>query len=538
MRYCEHCGKQIQEGIKFCPYCGHKVSLGEDLEKRVATPHKTESVKQTQINQSTGFQEIQEISVLEKWGTSQIINRLVKIYTVIVLVIAAILYGLYKTANSWGESFLDSNSGSQNVKSLLQALQIVPPIYYALIIFAVVILVLSIYRFLRNFKGKVHLIYSVGLGISIYELYHFRDLIDAIHEAGKYTSGSNGLEYFFTSGFTNAISIASRIMQEASTYKSTTIILLLVTAALFVISILSKLQFNNKVTVGSWISMEGTGDPSGKTLDFAYLKKAIHTPKAKKLGIVVIILALCFGGFTVWNKYLNFTSVDALKNVKLEYDGISGEATADIASNQSTYKGDDTKIKNFLSNQVSYSLSKDSEISNGDTITVKAEYNKEQANEIKLKLKDTTKMIKVSGLEHRFHKASEIPTKISTELRSDADEEVESAYEDTDYVTYTNKEFVNSWFIKNGDSGFGDTSDSYVACYKISQTEKSFWDGSQTKSSFFAYVYTDGLTSGYNSDQANWGHTGFGDDITSSNQFQEALASQFDVDEDQVQSMS
>ena len=512
MRYCEHCGKQIQEGIKFCPYCGHKVSLGEDLEKRVATPHKTESVKQTQINQSTGFQEIQEISVLEKWGTSQIINRLVKIYTVIVLVIAAILYGLYKTANSWGESFLDSNSGSQNVKSLLQALQIVPPIYYALIIFAVVILVLSIYRFLRNFKGKVHLIYSVGLGISIYELYHFRDLIDAIHEAGKYTSGSNGLEYFFTSGFTNAISIASRIMQEASTYKSTTIILLLVTAALFVISILSKLQFNNKVTVGSWISME--------------------------VGIVVIILALCFGGFTVWDKYLNFTSVDVLKNVKLEYDGISGEATADIASNQSTYKGDDAKIKSFLSSQVTYSLSKDSEISNGDTIIVKAEYNKEQANEIKLKLKDTTKKIKVSGLEHRFHKASEIPTKISTELRSDADEEVESSYEDTDYVTYTNKKFVNSWFIKDGVSGFGDTSDSYVACYKISETETSFWDGSQTKSSFFAYVYTDGLTSGYNSDQANWGYTGFGDDITSSNQFQEALASQFDVDEDQVQSMS
>lgn len=533
MRYCVKCGKQIQESNKFCPYCGHPVAPVEKLEKRLeAQPQQTiQSSSQT----ATAFKEIQEISFLEKWGSSARINTLMKIYTTIILVVAVILYSILKNADKWAENLLNQENGLETLKNNLQILKIVPFFYYALLIFAIVILVFSIYRFLRNFKGKVHLLYSVGLGISVYEIYHFHDLIDLINQASKYVNQAqtSGLESLFSNDYSSTISTVARIVSNASSYKSTAIILVIVTIALLVLSILSKMQENGKIMVSPWIAME-EGAVSGNVTDITYLKEALTSKKAKKIGITAIVIALCLGGFVTWDKYFNRTNIDVLKNVKLEYDGISGSAGADVSSNKISYKGNDANIKSFLNNDISYSLSKDENISNGDTITVTATYSKSKADELKLNLKDTKKKIKVSGLEHRFAKASDIPSEMLSALRTAANQEINSYYEDGDYDIYK-VTYINSWFIKDDDSYSGDK---YVACYKIDKTEKSFWDGSTTKSNFFAYASCSDLTSRYSAEEATWDSSSIDDEnVTSSTQFQSALADEYSVDEDQVESI-
>lgn len=531
MRYCVKCGKQIQNNNKFCPYCGHPVTPVENLEKRVeaSTPQAP-----TSDDQESQLKEIQEISFLEKWGSSERINKLIKIYTTIVLIIAICLYGMVKNEDKWAENLMKQEDGLETLKGVFQLLQVVPFLYYVLFIFAIIILVFAIYRFLRNFKGKVHLLYSVGLGISVYSIYQFHDIIDLIKQAGKYASQaqSEGLESLFRNDYSDSISTVSNIVSSASSYKTTAIILVIVTVALLIISILSKMQDDNKITVSPWIAMESTQESAPR--DMSYLTNAIVSPKNKRILIGILVLVLCIGGFTVWDKYLNRTDVDVLKNVKLEYDGISGEADADIASNKISYKGDDDEVKEFLNNNITYSLSKDSGIKNGDTITVTAGYNEDRAKELKLNLKDTKKKIKVSGLDHRFDQAGDIPSEMLSTLRNDADEETNNYYEDDDYSTYQ-VTYINSWFIKDEDSYSGDK---YVACYKIDETESSVWDSSTTNSSFFAYAYVGNLNSAYSSDDSSWNVSSIQDDsVTSSKQLQSALASEFTVDEDQVESI-
>lgn len=550
MRYCIRCGKQIQDTNKFCPYCGQPVKPIQDLKKRAEptvvqeeTPQKAatahqETMPSTQPNstapQASTLKEIQANSFLEKWASSERINKLMKIYTTIVLVSAFILYSMVNNAEKWAENILKEDEGLETLKGIFKLLQVIPFLYYVLIIFAFVILGFAIYRFLRNFKGKVHLVYSIGLGISIIAICSFNDIMNLIQQAGGYVNQfeSEGLSSLFRNDYTDTFSTVSKIAANASSYKPTAIILLIVTAALLVIAILSKMQEAGKIAVSPWIAMES--DQTFTTLDVKSLQDAILSPKNKRIGIGILVLLIGIGGFTIWDKYLHRIDVDVLKNVKLEYDGISGDAEADIASNRLSYKGDDEEIKDFLNNDIHYELSKDTEVANGDTITVTALYNKDKADDLKLNLKDTKKKIKVSGLEHSFDKASDIPSEMLSRLRNDADTKIKSDYEDDDYVTYKIT-YINSWFVKNENSYNGDD---YVACYKIDKTEKDYWDGSTTHSNYFAYSYVTGLTSAYTSDDASWYASYIDDDdVTSSNQLQGALATDFGVDESDVQSV-
>lgn len=546
MRYCENCGKQIQENVKFCPYCGHQVRPMEDLKKRMEesenngeteTPVKVETVTPAPNTSVNSFKEINEVSFLEKWGTSARINKLVKIYSGIMLAIMVILFAVYKNADNIANGVLESNDGASTAQGILGLLHVVPVIYYGLIIFGVVILVFTSYRFLRDFKGKVHGVYGVMMAVHLYALYHLHDIFDLMAQLGNYGSQaeSEGFGSLLTNDYSSSLSSLSGLISSMSSYKMTIIVIVMTTILLLVVSILSKMQLENKVTISPWLDVDEGHTVSSGSIDVTSIKNALHSSKVKKIGIGVIVIALCGGGFGIWNKYFNRTDVDVLKNVKLEYDGISGEATASVSSNKISYSGDDTDVKNFLNNDLSYTLSKSTDVSNGDTITVKVSYNKENAEDLKLNLKDTTKKIKVSGLEYRFDQASDIPSFLTATLRQDADVDIYDAYEDTDYDSYK-VTYVKSYFIKSDDAFFGDK---YVACYKIDETDTNSWDGSTSKYTYYAYAYTSDLTSAYSSDDSTWNHSYFdSENVTSSDQLPESIASDFYVEESQVEAIS
>ena len=49
--YCENCGKLIEEGNKFCPYCGTKlVGTDEKVEEEISHEIRTDEIPEQVIN--------------------------------------------------------------------------------------------------------------------------------------------------------------------------------------------------------------------------------------------------------------------------------------------------------------------------------------------------------------------------------------------------------------------------------------------------------------------------------------------------------
>lgn len=157
--------------------------------------------------------------------------------------------------------------------------------------------------------------------------------------------------------------------------------------------------------------------------------------------------------------------MDVLKNVKLEYEGINGVASAKVY-NTISYDGDDQKIKSFLNDNPTYSLSKNGNLANGDTATISVKYNSSKANALKLNVKDMTKEMKVSGINSQFESASQISTDLKDELKSDSSYAVRNVISQDDADTY-DINFVDAWLVKCDRS---DMKDCYIGCYKVHET--------------------------------------------------------------------
>lgn len=545
MKFCEYCGKQIADEAKFCPYCGHKVRNLEDLSKeeqpkeqvvKVSENKAPEEKTNTQIEQSTAAgptpnaEAIEEVAFFEKVASEQKVNLMIKIYSIVTLVFAGILFAIGKNATNIGISILKSDEGYQTLIGVLRMMQIFPFIYYVLMLFAMVILAFAIYRFLRNFNGKLYLIYSIGLDISIVLMLCLRSAFDLLQLAGKYAAEiqTGDAESLLSNDYTEVLTDVKSIMSSVSSYKVIVVIFLIVTVALLVVAILSNMQLTKEnVAISPLIAMNAdhTFNAEGTVAN-----KDVAPFLFVKMVRIIVVIVLVISCGAVWATYYNYTSVNVLKNVKLSYDGVSGDATAKVQSNKIAYNGDDQDVKDFL-NSITYSLSENSNISNGDTITVTAEYDQSKAKSLKLKLTDTTKNITVRNLAHRYDDVSDIPSEMFTELYNRADDIMNNdAYKDVENNDY-DLTFARAFFVKDDDS---DTGDCFVSCYKVVDT---YDDG--TSGSFYAYTYVFDLNSSYTDDSPNWRYDYFGDynvSVSSDDDLQSGIAQIFEVDENQVQS--
>lgn len=146
----------------------------------------------------------------------------------------------------------------------------------------------------------------------------------------------------------------------------------------------------------------------GAKLDFEKEGKAAAGPN-KNVKIIIIaaaaLIALIAAAFLVMNMMPKSMEIDLLSNMPktaVIFKGEDGSGTAEIdevsLKNAADYDRENSKAKKFMDTVV-YDLSKNSKLKNGSPITVKCSYSKATAAKYKIKVRNDTRKIVVTGLD-------------------------------------------------------------------------------------------------------------------------------------------
>lgn len=215
----------------------------------------------------------------------------------------------------------------------------------------------------------------------------------------------------------------------------------------------------------------------------------------QKLRIPIIIAAVALVaviGFFVWNTFFNFKTIDVFENVTVEYSGVSGKATARFKRGSANIE--DETAKNFL-RTVSYSFDKSTNLSEGDTIKLKANYSEDALKENKLKIKETEKEFKVEKLDSVPQAITDIPNyqeKVE-EIRS----KVKSQYTSNSTFTYTVKEesvIYGDATQKKSNTGYNELDNGTIGI--ICKVEYKIGKSKNTYSFYVVYCHTNIVKNG------------------------------------------
>ena len=239
-------------------------------------------------------------------------------------------------------------------------------------------------------------------------------------------------------------------------------------------------------------------------------KEPIDWKKYKVHGIAAGGILAAAALFLVWNTFFNFTEVDVFEHVSVEYQGVDGRGSVVIGGIYDAFT--DEKIQEFL-DTVKYSADKTSELSDGDTIVLSAEYDKELMKKNKIKVNEFQKEYTVKGLDIIPKTVSEIEgyEAIQTELKSKAKVLCEEEYKNNSYQNITSYKLSEETFFY-GDSETDGSLDAYnrereyyygtlAVVYKVTYTVKYIFGDTRTETEYVMYTYTgimkDGKTGVY-----------------------------------------
>ncbi|MCL2321274.1 MAG: hypothetical protein FWC47_04115 [Oscillospiraceae bacterium] len=172
------------------------------------------------------------------------------------------------------------------------------------------------------------------------------------------------------------------------------------------------------------------------------INKAVLQTKDKIIlfSIFVISIVSVFTGFYIYTKLMVKQDVDLFKYVDVSFSGISDEASAQI---KITDKNDE------LTYNTEYSLSKSTNISNGDIIILTATPNETYMNSKRYTTKVFTKQYTVSGLSYYVNNKSEIDNSVFATISNAANDSVKNAFLNT-YNNASDIKIKNiSYFYKN-----------------------------------------------------------------------------------------
>jgi len=113
--------------------------------------------------------------------------------------------------------------------------------------------------------------------------------------------------------------------------------------------------------------------------------------------LIAIVIAIVVGAFFIFKT----TTIDLEKCLSIEYDGYSGYAIANVTVDEKAIRNqiEDYGIAKNFAEKLEIEVENTEDLSNGDEISVKAKISSSFLEENKLKIKDKTVKIKVSGLE-------------------------------------------------------------------------------------------------------------------------------------------
>lgn len=191
------------------------------------------------------------------------------------------------------------------------------------------------------------------------------------------------------------------------------------------------------------------------------------------------------------------TVVDLFRDIKLEYDGVSPEASVTICN---------TSDDGFLQN-VEYSTDMKENIKNGDKITVSADYNEEDAAANEYIVKENQKTYEVTGIDEYISDYGQIDDETLDKIKNQAHDLIESELADDykyttlmypddfkislDNVKVKSIDLTGAYFftMKEGmEKEYGDVNNSFFMVYKIKATDE---DSPKGVTTFVPVYYSD-----------------------------------------------
>ena len=108
---------------------------------------------------------------------------------------------------------------------------------------------------------------------------------------------------------------------------------------------------------------------------------------------------------TCYVLFFRTIEVDVTKNANLQFIGESSSASVKVSNEYNTYN---QRIQEFM-DSITYEATPNTNLSNGDVISIIATYDEELAQQYHIQPIETTKQIVVKNLPERIQNAGEIP---------------------------------------------------------------------------------------------------------------------------------
>lgn len=184
----------------------------------------------------------------------------------------------------------------------------------------------------------------------------------------------------------------------------------------------------------------------------------------KRMTIVLIAIAVLFGGGAIWYIYADTTAkntIDLLGNAKITFEGVSGSGEVRVKKNI-LYDKSNGQLEQFVKD-VRVEPASHKYLKNGDKVRIIAKYDLTWAKNLDLNIVNDVREVTVKGLKERYSSASAVPNDLIRETKENARKAIEDAQiGDNIKREYT---YCGTYFIK------GEISDSLFSVYKV----KGIW---------------------------------------------------------------
>lgn len=143
-------------------------------------------------------------------------------------------------------------------------------------------------------------------------------------------------------------------------------------------------------------------------------KEYYQTEKGKKnvriLGAVVAVVVVAIVGVNIWSS-MQKTPIDLTSACEVSYSGFDGAGYAYVDCDVD-YDINNSQIATFVYD-VTYTVENDGALSNGDKVTLSANYSEKTADSLKLKVENAERELTVEGLTVVYRTFADIPSDVS-----------------------------------------------------------------------------------------------------------------------------
>lgn len=499
MKKCMNCGQVYEDKFGFCQKCGSKL---EQIEENKTTDDAVESVKEKKAEKTKDVV-LPKIPVVEvKQNNSKKVNDFVqkvsssangfdlkRLYLLIasivggaiVLLICVNLFIKYKSLT--GSSDLTDVYGAIN--NAVGTVKSSVTFFYLVLILNLAVIGGYIYRLVQmNDKRKSSLLALGTVGVSeVVALI----LLPTVMTVGKVIKAANQImsgSYEALASMGNSISSLSN---NLTSIKVSIILFLIAEIATIVVA--GYLIYLEKT--GKELSVDDLQKSGAEAI--GALKEYVKTEKGRKNAIIIAgicgALVICLLGTGIYN-VVKKTPLNLMTACEVRFSGHDGAGYVNGDYNYGCnpdYDQTNSNISTFM-NTVSYSIDKSEDLSNGDTVTITANYSEETAKSLKLKITESTKTFKVKGLTKVYKTWADIPKKTREKIVEKAQNKVEkkaknySRYFGDETVTVDSVEHLATYYSYDKDYGQGKV----IPVYKVSITDQH---GDKTDN-FTLYYYT------------------------------------------------